>query len=596
MIIQLYKILLLLLCVISFTLFAVSCVNNGEINDNENDIISDGSEKPNEGGDNADKAELIDIISGGVCKYEILYPADCDGYISSAITVFISDFKKATGITLSASAYESGADAPSGKIIFGKIDTADIIGVYKELKYYDYSVSVCNDNIVIAAYNYNGYVRAIDYINKNVLSRTEKNDGGTELNMIVNEYKNSTKKSYSIDEWDILDKELKEYRIVYASDEIFDQVKTLRNKIADACGAYLDIVKDTESEPCENEILIGDTNRQESDICDTPLPMHFYAKVYGEKLVIKSGGVYSGTRYLDPLFTALTDGQNSIFMGEDYVCEGDLFDDPLDSSYAEGMDLRIMSCNILAELETWSLVPEHYPYLPVSVREELVYAALDYYQPTIVGFQELTANWYTAIEENYHAFDKWELLKFDNPNRADDEYVFSTVMYRKDLYTLLDSGMSFYSKHSNGRSQCYTWAVLKEIESGREFCFVSTHWQGTGKEHGFLQSQELSTFVNSMRTRCPVFTTGDFNSNEISPEFIEYLDSCDMVDAKHAAKEQLNNVGSWHNFLKDDLSWGSCDHITATSDTTVLKFETLYKNGLIYASDHCWLIADVKFN
>jgi endonuclease/exonuclease/phosphatase family metal-dependent hydrolase len=253
-----------------------------------------------------------------------------------------------------------------------------------------------------------------------------------------------------------------------------------------------------------------------------------------------------------------------------------------------------MSCNILAEYESWSLVPEHYPYLPVHLREEIFFAALDYYQPTIVGLQELSPAWYNAIENNYHDFDKWELLKFENPNRADGEYVFSTIMYRTDLYTVTDSGMSFFSKHNNARGHCYTWAVFKMIETGREFCFVSTHWDGTGREHGFLQSGEFTDFVNLMQQKYPVFTTGDFNCNELSPEFIEFLENSGSVDSKHAALQQMNNVGSWHNFTKDDLSWGSCDHITATKESTVLKFQTLYENEIIFASDHCWLIADIK--
>ena len=90
-----------------------------------------------------------------------------------------------------------------------------------------------------------------------------------------------------------------------------------------------------------------------------------------------------------------------------------------------------------------------------------------------------------------------------------------------------------------------------------------------------------------MKKSYPVFTTGDFNSNEISPELIQYLEDCDIVDAKQAAINRVNDVGSWHNFLQTNLSWGSCDHITATKDTTVLKFQTLYKNELIYCSDHC---------
>lgn len=587
--IKLFKITFLILSLMCLTLATVSCKEDSKIDINTD--IESGQ------GDADEKNGLIDIIKDGICEYGIIYPADSEPAIDSAVTLFASRFEQITGIPLPVSRQEAGEEFFSHKIIFGKIDNPDVKKVYEELRYYDYSVSVSGSNIIVAAHTSLGYMKAVNYIESTVLSSTVNDGNGVDLTMKVTEYKNSTHTSYPINSWTVHGTDLLKYRIVYASDEILDEITKLRDDIAKACGAYLDIVKDTESEPQKNEILIGSTNRAESALCADPSPLHFYAKACGTKLVIKSGGVYSASRMLAPLFTAMTsvpDGK--IAMAEGYVCEGDLFDDPLDSSYADGTDIRIMSCNILAELESWSQVSEHYPYLPVRMREELLFAALDYYRPTIVGFQELTSDWYRAIEENYHAYDNWELLKFDNPNRADDEYVFSTVMYRSDLYTLMDSGMSFYSAHNNGRARCYTWAVLKSITTGQEFCFVSTHWDGSGKPNAALQANELSEFVNSMRMRMPVFTTGDFNSNENSPELKQFFEDCESVDAKYAALEQVNNVGSWHNFLKDDLSWGSCDHITATKDVTVLKFQTLYKNGLIYASDHCWLIADIRFD
>jgi endonuclease/exonuclease/phosphatase family metal-dependent hydrolase len=326
------------------------------------------------------------------------------------------------------------------------------------------------------------------------------------------------------------------------------------------------------------------------------MPLHYIAQVNGGKLVIKSGGEHSFPKSLSPIMETLSAYDGGVVLNEGDSITGNLYDDDLDSSKPENSDLRIMSCNILAEFESWSGDPEvEMPYLPVDLRKEIFFAALNYYQPTVIGFQEMTPNWYAAAEE-YDTEDVWEILKFANPNRNDGEYVFSTVMYRKDLYTLLDSGMRFYSKFKNGRSGCYTWAVLKDNASGKEFCFLSTHWDGTGRPNGFLQAEELAAFVNEMKKSYPVFTTGDFNSNEISPELIQYLEDCDIVDAKQAAINRVNDVGSWHNFLQTNLSWGSCDHITATKDTTVLKFQTLYKNELIYCSDHCWLIADIKFN
>ena len=63
----------------------------------------------------------------------------------------------------------------------------------------------------------------------------------------------------------------------------------------------------------------------------------------------------------------------------------------------------------------------------------------------------------------------------------------------------------------------------------------------------------------------------------------------------YAAKKRLNVAGSWHDWGNPTPSAGSADHITATKNgAEVLQFETLTYNEQIWASDHAWLMADVK--
>ena len=88
----------------------------------------------------------------------------------------------------------------------------------------------------------------------------------------------------------------------------------------------------------------------------------------------------------------------------------------------------------------------------------------------------------------------------------------------------------------------------------------------------------------------------DFFKKAPSIDLWSYLANTNSVDAMYGAEQRLNVIGSYHGWGKDTHSAGSCDHITATKDTTVLKFETIVYNQQIYSSDHAWLIADIKFN
>ncbi len=588
------KIAVLLLIMFSFAFLSTACNQEGPANDNEGADNSGDTNIDDIGGKEDEKPKL-EIIMNGASEYEIVYPEGCDDYVLSlaqALSDKIFAFSKVNINVVSDAQISANSDKKI--IIYGTYggNPDSSLGV---MRYDDYRVLVDESNIIISAGSESALTEALDYFRKRLLFNMVDGEDGRIIVVEVEKIEKTFNFNYDIPSWQICGTDIKNYKIIYTEKWGEDIAKHLSDAIREKCGYVLEVALDTDSLPTEYEILLSDTNRAESANVITPAPLHYVAEVSGGKLIIKSGGDHSFPKSLLPLIENISSDKSGVVMNEGYQLNGNLYDDPCDSSKPENSDLRLMSCNILAEFESWSgNPPVEMPYLPVSLRKEIFFAALDYYQPTVIGFQEMTPNWYMAAEE-YDTEDVFEILKYANPNRHDGEYVFSTVMYRKDLYTLIDSGMKFYSKFINGRSGCYTWAVLKDNKSGKEFCFISTHWDGTGRPNGFLQQEELSAFVKEMKKNYPVFTTGDFNSNEISPEFIKYLEECEMVDAKHAAEIQVNNVGSWHNFLQQNLSWGSCDHITATNDAVILKFQTLYKNELIYCSDHCWLIADIKF-
>lgn len=593
------KITVLLLIMFLFAFLLTACNQDGPVDDKEGadntgDTNTDNNIK-DDIGDKGDEKPKLEIIMNDASEYEIVYPEGCDKYVLSSAQALCAEFFESAGVTINVVSEAQMSANSNKKIIIGRTWVENQEGSCDAIRYNDYTISVDGSNIIISAGSESALTSALHYFIKSVFSNIAQGADGRILVMEVDKIEKTFNFDYDIPSWKICGTNINNYKIIYTEKWGEDIARQLGDAIKNKCGYALEVALDTDSLPTEYEILLSDTNRAESANVTTPAPLHYVAEVSGGKLIVKSGGDHSFPKSLLPIIENISSDKSDVVMNDGYQLNGNLYDDNCDSSKPENSDLRIMSCNILAEFESWSGNPSvEMPYLPVSLRKEIFFAALDYYQPTVIGFQEMTPNWYMAAEE-YDTEDVFEILKYANPNRHDGEYVFSTVMYRKDLYTLIDSGMKFYSKFINGRSGCYTWAVLKDNKSGKEFCFISTHWDGTGRPNGFLQQEELSEFVKEMKKNYPVFSTGDFNSNEISPEFIKYLEECEMVDAKHAAEIQVNNVGSWHNFLQQNLSWGSCDHITATNDAVILKFQTLYKNELIYCSDHCWLIADVKF-
>lgn len=543
----------------------------------------------------APKPDPLSIITNGKVSYEIVYPQNCEATVSAAVTTLRRYFKTLTGLDLSMTNDSKTEDTVQNKIIVGRAKYADVQKIFGEMKYYDYKVEIVGTNIIIAAFTKEGYDKALNYVKDNIFTGAKGEGSERNLTVMADGFGGTDKQDYKVKSWTIAGNALGNYKIVYGNKDYYDYLVTFRDTLASRTGYFIDIVQDTKADPSPYEILVGDTNREESINTPAPTYLTYAATVKNEKLVIKTGGAHSTKKLLSSLYNTLVKGKTEVVMESDFVLEGDYITDTLDSSKPADSNLRIMSCNILAEFPSWAANEALNPYLPVVLRQEIFFSAVDYYQPTIIGLQEFTMSWYKAMDE-YSEIDKWELIKFKNEQRTDGEYVFSTVMYRKDLYTLIESGTKHYSKHNNARCRLYTWVVLKDNATGKEFTFVSTHWDGAGREHGFLQVGEFVNFVNEMKKRGPVFTTGDFNSNEISEEYKQFLKDADIYDAKLDTLKKVNDVGSWHELAQNNISWGSCDHITATKDTTVQKYQTITGNETIFGSDHCWIIADIKFN
>ena len=539
---------------------------------------------------------LAAVISNGSSRYSLVYPESSTGEELFAVNEIYNACVGKTKVKLDRGddfLKEGEQRAEAYKILVGRTNYELSAEAFKGLRYHEFRILTDDTCIAIAAYSLDGFKAAAKWFEENFIVKFS--DG--ELKMESIDVKVAVSDEYDVEKWTIGGNELKNYKIVYAEDVSREQMLTLRNNIAKKTGWFLDVVSDAAPEVYEYEILIGDTNRIESSQVE-PSALNFTVKTVGDKLVIKSGGSHSFELLMENFDELVVQGLENIKMGDGYENVGDFYDDPNSVLMHKNANIRILDAHVQANLRGYR--EDDTAAFGLDRRLEIFFAALDFYQPTVVGLQEFCMSWHNGLE-TYQDIDKWEILKFRNPNLP-TEYVLTTIMYRKDLLTLVDSGMTYYSAFNNGRCRAITWAVLKDNATGKEFCFISTHWDGGNgdingeTENTMVQVEELSSFVKEMSEKYPVFTTGDFNRNEYTNAFKTYLSNIKSVDAMYGAEQRLNVLGSYHGWGKDTASAGSCDHITATKDTTVLKFETLMYNQQIYASDHAWLIADIKFN
>lgn len=604
--------IVLAVLLLTLTLFAtVSCNNTGDPSDSSKPSDSEANTDTVRNSDSGQGSEteapddsdgMLTLVEDGKVKYTIILPILATDEEKAFAASFKDAFKEATGLNIKVGddyiTSNQKHDPNKPEILVGRTNYEESSEAYSGVRYHDYKIKTVGKKLVIAAYTADKFDAVLSYLKENVLSQSKGTGDSAGLSVEFSE-KFVSDGNYSVKSWDIAGNSLEKYRFVYENALILDSLKKMRTELAELTGYYLDIVEDSKSKASDSEfeILFGDTDRTESSNMQKPGYLEYVYKTVGNKLVIKTGGTHSLNKAIESFVKDYTENKESVSIKADYEKTGNWFDDPYDNrSMTEGADIRAMSCNILAEYENYGGT------IPVELRKEIFFAMLDYYQPTIIGVQEFSPAWYAALED-YRDSDKWDIIRVMSPNKKD--YNFSTVMYRKDLLTLEEGGAFSYSVGNNQRGRCLTWGKFTVKATGVKFAYTSTHLDGFESDDTVIQIGEFAAKIKELeRDWGPVISTGDFNTAE--PEvwpgakcYNLLMEQAGMSDFRYNCLEKLNNHGSYHGLgtmIGNDAVSGSLDHIFGTSAASCLKFEVAIFNEQIWASDHSWLMGDIKFN
>lgn len=552
--------------------------------------------------------ELL-LIENGICSFEIVYPTDADASIVYAANYLRDAFLEATGIQLEVVGdfLRDGEthEADRNKILIGETNYTESAEVMRKLRYYDYGVKIAGDKLVIAGRNSEDLCQAVDWLAENVLAGYTANGSITVRSEYEYHYEDYTVQSIKVG-----DTELKDFRFVYADDQELTYVTDLRDSLAHTYGYQLPIVRDTAGVPEAHEIVIGNTSREASRMVPAQNWLTYTAAEHNGSLAVRTGGLCSTQHALKgflSLFEEGTEGEYRFAAGASVT--RDLYDDPNNTrQWAAGSELRIMDMNILAQDYAVDWVDDNgiaYHYESIDFRKEIFYAQLDYYQPAIVGIQEMDTRCERALRAHPDYGTKYELLtKTDSLSTLGSRQYYTAILYRKDLLTLQEGSFDMqvydvYAGKGGHRCRNMAWGTFTVKATGNSFVYFVTHWDVASREDAAVTAQSAQAVkkVNELiqQTGLPIFCMADWNSNERSPYINNFIKGTGLKNTKTSAIRLVNNVGSFHDYGYTNHSSLSCDHIFASQSVTVLQFQTLFYNQQIWASDHSWLMADVKF-
>ena len=218
-------------------------------------------------------------------EYVVVRPQLCSYYVKEAAVELKDALAEATGANISVKEDFLYGDTQPAKyeILVGLTNREESQRAADSIKYYDYTVTIDRDKLVVCAYTDEKLAEAVEYV-KGLIS------GGT-LSITENEIK-TVRSEYKFDQLKFEDVSLDGYTIVIpggANNVIESYAHKLQDAILDNSGNYLPIVNDRKTE-VEKEILLGNTGREASNaVKQEALPANGYSITASDsKIVVKT--------------------------------------------------------------------------------------------------------------------------------------------------------------------------------------------------------------------------------------------------------------------------------------------------------------------
>jgi len=189
------------------------------------------------------------------------------------------------------------------------------------------------------------------------------------------------------------------YKIVYPAVPVPERIDyselalAWQEMIKNTCNIEIPVTDDS-CDPTEKEILVGDTNREESK--NGVEPLWYSMSVKNARLVLASGGVYSQKKLLELFVENYVNEKTEVSLESGTVLEGNLLTEPC-LERTEDTDVRLFSANILAEFPGWNSTGDT---LPIQPRLEILMGNLYTYRPDVISVTEVTPNWAANLKYN----------------------------------------------------------------------------------------------------------------------------------------------------------------------------------------------------
>ena len=233
-------------------------------------------------------------------------------------------------------------------------------------------------------------------------------------------------------------------------------------------------------------------------------------------------------------------------------------------------------------------------------RRERIAGVIKAQEVDVLGTQELLSNQFDDLSGLLTGYQGVGVGRLDGAESGE----YCAVFFRKDRFTLLDSGTFWLSETpevvgslgwDGACERIATWVVLRDRD-GRELFFIDTHLDHVGQ---VARDEGVSLLMKRIETLSggrPVILTGDFNSEPGSSVVAHVQKDGVLRDAKAIAAQRSGTDWSFSDFGQiPEAERPLLDYIFVSGDIEAVRYEVLpdtFDGGSV--SDHAPVMAVVK--
>lgn len=230
-------------------------------------------------------------------------------------------------------------------------------------------------------------------------------------------------------------------------------------------------------------------------------------------------------------------------------------------------------------------------------RKDPVTDLIKFHQFDIFGIQEAFIDQVQDMEKSLPAYAYIGVGRDDGALKGEH----SAIFYNKKRFQAISSGTFWLSATQTDKPnkgwdaalpRICTWGVFKDVQNGKKFIFMNTHFDHVGKEARKESAKLILAKAKELAKGLPLVLTGDFNVNENDEAYFTLANSQVVQDAYNLSKINYFPNSTFNGFGKSIKESGRIDHIFLTKPFSVLKYGILTDTYLgKYPSDHFPIIA-----